>query len=387
MKQIRVPSPFDFDDLLQQQLQVIAENGNELYVLFTADTKIETGEPWCPDCTAGNAIIRDFVWQLPESTVLLECEVARSEYKDNPSYAYRAHSEVKLSAVPTLIRWKVDGPAERLVEEDCYDEAKVTSFFSITNKNFQPRPSEMGKVTLMQVTSPIHFTPTLNLALKRCSESTTDGVQPLLLLHFTATIKSETGRAWCDDCEAAEPVIGRALRAPTNGRPVVLLQCDVSREEYKNKPEYYYRTHRDVGLTSIPTLIRWDETGTRRRLGEQECSDPIAVSALLLAPPPTTGTPCTTAPERSAPSSASSTGPTAATTGSAAATTTSAAPSATTSTSTATGGGANKSPPKKVKSSKDSGGGWGMGMLLGAGAAAAVAVTAAVVMLRSSRRS
>lgn len=75
----------------------------------------------------------------------------------------------------------------------------------------------------------------------------------------------------CPDCDKAKPVIEEALSKVS--QPIVLLECPVEREEYKNNKDYVYRTHSLVKLESLPTLIRIGSTRATARLGESECSE------------------------------------------------------------------------------------------------------------------
>lgn len=75
----------------------------------------------------------------------------------------------------------------------------------------------------------------------------------------------------CPDCDKAKPVIEEALRKVN--QPIVLLECYVNRDEYKNNPEYPYRTHRTIKLESLPTLVRLGSSRATAKLGESECAD------------------------------------------------------------------------------------------------------------------
>lgn len=53
------------------------------------------------------------------NTVLIKCDVIRSEYKGNPGYFYRKHPKVGLQAVPTLVRYGKSKAIGELVEARC----------------------------------------------------------------------------------------------------------------------------------------------------------------------------------------------------------------------------------------------------------------------------
>jgi hypothetical protein len=64
----------------------------------------------------------------------------------------------------------------------------------------------------------------------------------------------ETGKSWCPDCVKADPLIQKAL---SNDPEVTLLECPVPRSTYKGNPNHPYRTHKQIQLQGVPTLIRW----------------------------------------------------------------------------------------------------------------------------------
>lgn len=61
--------------------------------------------------------------------ILFECPVARSSYRGNPDHPFRKHPVLQIRAIPTLINWLT---GDRLVEEECYDTAKVAAFFGVS---------------------------------------------------------------------------------------------------------------------------------------------------------------------------------------------------------------------------------------------------------------
>lgn len=58
---------------------------------------------------------------------MLRCIVKRSEYRGNPDYAYRRHKKVKLTGVPTLMRWGRTGPVASLVEAQLLDASVIAT--------------------------------------------------------------------------------------------------------------------------------------------------------------------------------------------------------------------------------------------------------------------
>eukprot|EP01111_Echinosteliopsis_oligospora_P011938 TRINITY_DN403_c0_g1_i3.p1 TRINITY_DN403_c0_g1~~TRINITY_DN403_c0_g1_i3.p1 ORF type:complete len:133 (+),score=37.95 TRINITY_DN403_c0_g1_i3:1011-1409(+) len=115
------PKPELFEDALKQQL---AKN-KPLFVYVYAARNPETGISWCPDCVKAEPFLEELN-RIPDA-VLLECPVLRPEYKGNPSYPYRTHSQIQLKGVPTLIHWTKEGPQERLVEEELHSKGPISS--------------------------------------------------------------------------------------------------------------------------------------------------------------------------------------------------------------------------------------------------------------------
>ena len=52
-----------------------------------------------------------------------------------------------------------------------------------------------------------------------------------LIIAFLGEKVATTGRSWCPDCVAAEPIIQTSLQSMIQG--CVYLECIVKREEYK----------------------------------------------------------------------------------------------------------------------------------------------------------
>eukprot|EP01138_Halocafeteria_seosinensis_P003102 gb/GECG01003170.1/.p1 GENE.gb/GECG01003170.1/~~gb/GECG01003170.1/.p1 ORF type:complete len:173 (+),score=24.27 gb/GECG01003170.1/:1-519(+) len=103
------------------------------------------------------------------------------------------------------------------------------------------------------------------------AEKGSKGAEDRIFCLFTGAKDPSTGQSWCPDCDKAKPVIEEALRKINH--PIVLLECQVNRDEYKNNPEYPYRTHRTIKLESLPTLIRLGSSRATAKLGESECAD------------------------------------------------------------------------------------------------------------------
>jgi len=113
-----VNKPAEFDE-------TIKELSGDVFVLMYGERK-ENGDSWCPDCTAALPVIVSALEARAGPSTLVECTVAREEYKGKPEYAYRTHERVALKAIPQLIKWSAEGSAPpSLVEEDAGNAEKV----------------------------------------------------------------------------------------------------------------------------------------------------------------------------------------------------------------------------------------------------------------------
>jgi len=117
-------------------------------------------------------------------------------------------------------------------------------------------------------------------SLASAVEASTASGSPLFLL-FTGSVVPETGRSWCPDCVAADPVIERALQGLEGGH--VLLECPVKREEYRGNADYLYRKNW-VKLACVPTLIKYEGGRAVKRLNDSQSQDSELVSELVSSP-------------------------------------------------------------------------------------------------------
>ena len=102
--------------------------------------------------------------------------------------------------------------------------------------------------------------------------------KPSLSVIFTGDIDPATGKSWCPDCVAADPVIDLFLEDQKNN---TVLVCLVKREGYKGNPDHPYRTHPLIKLQSIPTLIQFKNGKEVGRCVERECRNEDSLYALM----------------------------------------------------------------------------------------------------------
>jgi len=123
---------------------------------------------------------------------------------------------------------------------------------------------------VIEVASPLNFDAVLETQLV---------TQSLLFVLFIGSTDVRTGKSWCPDTVKAEPLIHSALESIPNN--VTVLKCLVQRNEYKGNPNYPYRTHPEIRLQAIPTLIHWGKQGPKERLVEAQCYNKQLLNELI----------------------------------------------------------------------------------------------------------
>lgn len=101
---IECATPEDYASKLQEAENLAANGSRPLFLLFTG-AKNATGRSWCPDCTAADPVIEEVLSSIPEGAVLLSSSVDREPYR-SPDNVYRKNPAIKLTCVPTLIKWQ-----------------------------------------------------------------------------------------------------------------------------------------------------------------------------------------------------------------------------------------------------------------------------------------
>jgi len=98
-----------------------------------------------------------------------------------------------------------------------------------------------------------------------------------LVLLFTGS-KDSAGKSWCPDCNVADPVIEKALAKVDPEDELVFVKVNVGERAVWKDQQNVYRTHKDLKITSVPTLLKW---GTAIRLQEAQCADLALVSMIF----------------------------------------------------------------------------------------------------------
>ena len=104
----------------------LEKQGKEVYCLFSG-TKDANGKSWCPDCVTAEPVVRGCLKNMPEAAVFLYCQVGERDYWKNKSNEFRVHPKLKLTRVPTLMRW--GAPNEKLVEENLFKPDMINMMF------------------------------------------------------------------------------------------------------------------------------------------------------------------------------------------------------------------------------------------------------------------
>lgn len=99
---IECSTPEDFATSLANSESRAA--GKPLFVLFYGQKSKQTGTSWCGDCVAAEPIIESALSAIESGCVLLSCSVEREAYR-SAAYSYRVNPVIKLTCVPTLLKW------------------------------------------------------------------------------------------------------------------------------------------------------------------------------------------------------------------------------------------------------------------------------------------
>ncbi|KAK8815104.1 hypothetical protein WA556_007138 [Blastocystis sp. ATCC 50177/Nand II] len=102
--------------------------------------------------------------------------------------------------------------------------------------------------------------------------------KPSLSVIFTGDIDPATGKSWCPDCVAADPILDLFLEDQQDN---TVLVCLVKRDGYKGNPNHPYRLHPLIKLQSIPTIIQFKDGKEVGRCVEKECRDEDKLYAMM----------------------------------------------------------------------------------------------------------
>eukprot|EP00299_Pterocystis_sp_00344_P011957 c5664_g1_i1.p1 GENE.c5664_g1_i1~~c5664_g1_i1.p1 ORF type:complete len:131 (+),score=26.87 c5664_g1_i1:29-421(+) len=126
MKVIRT-TPHSFHQVL---LDFSREN-QPVFLLVCGEIDAETGVTWCSDCAKADPIIHENLDKI--KGYLLQINVSRADWKNQSSPHPLRTDKLRITAVPTLVFFSDGHEVARLVEEECYDLDKVSSFMEAVN--------------------------------------------------------------------------------------------------------------------------------------------------------------------------------------------------------------------------------------------------------------
>ncbi|KAJ2412859.1 hypothetical protein H4218_005413 [Coemansia sp. IMI 209128] len=130
MRCIRVSDPDSFDGLVNGALKA----SSAVYVLFFGREAPGTNRSWCSDCVIADPLVREEIGKV-ENSILLEVPVDRSTDQDSATNTFRKRGDIRLTRIPTLLRWGKAGPSViRLVEGEC-TRAGIRRYIALTDES------------------------------------------------------------------------------------------------------------------------------------------------------------------------------------------------------------------------------------------------------------
>ena len=110
----------------------IPERHESALCLFFGTEDEGTGQSWCPDCVIACPVARCLCRQLRPELPLYEFSVGTlMEWRyARFIHPFKGNRVVRVTNVPTLIRFRDGVEVGRLVEGECADEARLTQFLA-----------------------------------------------------------------------------------------------------------------------------------------------------------------------------------------------------------------------------------------------------------------
>ncbi|XP_062174780.1 thioredoxin-like protein Clot [Alnus glutinosa] len=99
-------------------------------ILFLADKDPSTSLSWCPDCVRAEPVIYKKLETTSDDVVLLRAFVGDRPTWRNPQHPWRVDSRLKLTGVPTLVRWENDTIRGRLEDHEAHIENKIDALLA-----------------------------------------------------------------------------------------------------------------------------------------------------------------------------------------------------------------------------------------------------------------
>jgi len=105
--------------------EVEKHNGKTVYVMFSG-SKTSDGKSWCPDCVTAEPVVNAQLDQVTSDIVYIYCGVGERAFWKDKTNVFRTNPKLKLTSVPTLIKWKTP---MRLTEAECASKDLVADIF------------------------------------------------------------------------------------------------------------------------------------------------------------------------------------------------------------------------------------------------------------------
>jgi 1,2-dihydroxy-3-keto-5-methylthiopentene dioxygenase len=101
----------------------------------------------------------------------------------------------------------------------------------------------------------VHHPGTIDKVLRPLIGRTPDASADLIVVYITGTHNATTGQSWCPDCVTADPFVAAGVAQLREQRKVTFVHAAVERSSFLGKPDFLYRTHPFLQVTSVPTLL------------------------------------------------------------------------------------------------------------------------------------
>ena len=97
------------------------EKGPRKFKLTKRFLSLHSGKSWCPDCVTYGPVVDKVMAEVQDDSVAyIYCSVGGRDYWKNQTNEFRTDPNMKLSGVPTFMRW--NNPAVKVVEDQINHE-------------------------------------------------------------------------------------------------------------------------------------------------------------------------------------------------------------------------------------------------------------------------
>jgi len=106
---------------------VKANASKTIYALFSGGKDEATGKSWCPDCVTAEPVVTGELNNLPEGSTFVYVDVGGRDYWKNKSNDFRVDPNLKLSGVPTFLKY--GDLNQKLVESQLFKPDLIQMMF------------------------------------------------------------------------------------------------------------------------------------------------------------------------------------------------------------------------------------------------------------------